>query len=65
MDVIDYLKLHNNVVLLSDTHTAFNNSGRNWISMNILHKILYKFCIHKALPFRKKAVYITVEDDIK
>jgi 1,2-diacylglycerol 3-alpha-glucosyltransferase len=34
----------NKVTIYIDSHTDFVNSGKNWISRNILHKIIYKFC---------------------
>ncbi len=34
----------NNVKVFVDSHTDFINSGKNWISKNILHKIIYKWC---------------------
>lgn len=34
----------NNVKIYIDSHTDFINSGKNWISKNLLHKIVYRFC---------------------
>lgn len=34
----------NDVKVFVDSHTDFINSGTNWISKNILHRILYKWC---------------------
>lgn len=34
----------NKVTIYIDSHTDFVNSGKSWISKNILHKIIYKFC---------------------
>ena len=57
-DVIKYIKLHPNVTLLSDTHTAYYNSGKNWVSLNILHRCIYKSTIKKAIPYVKKVYYV-------
>lgn len=52
--VKNYLKKHPKVNLYVDSHTDYINSGTNWLSMNVLHKILYKRC-HKILePYAKK-----------
>ncbi len=40
--VIKYLKRHKNVKLYADNHGDFSNSATNWLSKNILHKILWK-----------------------
>jgi glycosyltransferase involved in cell wall biosynthesis len=34
----------NDVKIYVDSHTDFVNSARGWISKNILHKIIYKYC---------------------
>lgn len=56
--VVKYVKEHKNVCFLSDTHTADYNSGQNWVSLNVLHKLFYKSRIQKALPYVKKVYYI-------
>lgn len=58
LEVIKYVKKHSNVCLLADSHTAYFNSGQNWLSMNILHKVIYKAAIRKAVPYIKKYYYI-------
>ncbi len=57
-DVVDYVKRHKNVRLYADTHTAAYNSGQNWVSLNILHRVLYKHWIQKAVPYVSKYFYI-------
>ena len=61
-DVIQYLKTHKNVRFFADTHTAKYNSGQNWVSLNILHRIFYKHCVQKAIPFLKKYFYIGISE---
>lgn len=39
----NYAKKHE-VTIYIDSHTDFVNSGKSWVSKNILHKIIYKFC---------------------
>lgn len=57
-DVVKYVKKHAGVTLLSDTHTAYYNSGQNWASMHILHKMIYRRVIQNAMPYVEKVYYI-------
>lgn len=60
--IVKYAKT-NNVKIVVDTHTDLINSGRNWISLNILHKIVYRNYVsyikkyaaifYATLPIRK------------
>jgi glycosyltransferase involved in cell wall biosynthesis len=43
VEFVAYAK-KNDVKIYIDSHTDFINSGRNWISKNLLHKVIYKFC---------------------
>lgn len=45
--VAKYLKKHLEVKLYCDNHADFSNSATNWVSRNILHKILWKHYIQK------------------
>lgn len=58
IDVVEYVKNHPNVTFLADTHTAAYNSGLNWMSLNILHRLIYKRYIGKTIPYLKKYYYI-------
>lgn len=58
LEVVKYKKKNPAVKLYADTHAAYYNSGRNWLSMNLLHKIYYKYLIQKAVPFLEKYYYI-------
>lgn len=49
-----YAKRHPNVKIYVDGHTDFINSGTNWISKNILHGIIYKWCTKKIEPYTRK-----------
>ena len=59
IDVCKYIKKHSNVVFYADTHTTEYNSGKNWISLNILHRMYYRYMVRKAMPFVSKYFYIT------
>lgn len=53
-EFVSFAKNHPNVKIYIDGHTDFINSGRNWISKNILHRIIYKWCAKKIEPYTKK-----------
>ena len=59
-DVIRYKKEHPEVKLYADTHTGIYNSGRNWLSLHLLHRCFYRYLIHRTLPYLEKYFYITV-----
>lgn len=62
LDVIRYKKKHPEVILYSDTHTAEGNSGRNWMSLHILHRVFYRSMAQIALPYVKRFFYIGEEE---
>lgn len=45
---------NNEVIIFVDSHTDFVNSGRGWVSKNILHKIIYKFCAKSIEKYTTK-----------
>lgn len=53
-DLIRYKKEHPEVKLYADNHADSLNSGTNWISKNILHKIIWKYYAHKLYPYVEK-----------
>lgn len=59
--VANYKKTHSSVSIFVDSHEDYNNSGRNFLSKYILHRIVYRKFIKKALPYIKKILYITAE----
>lgn len=52
--VVKYLKDHPEVTVYVDNHADFSNSATNWVSRNILHKIIWKHAEHKIEPYTKK-----------
>ncbi|CAL2090702.1 Glycosyl transferase family 1 [Tenacibaculum sp. 190524A05c] len=54
LEIKSYVKKNPNVKLFADCHTDFINSGRGWVSKNILHKILYKWMIQQIEPHLSK-----------
>ncbi len=55
MDIVaDYLKKHPGIKVYVDNHADFNNSATNFLSKNILHRIIWKRCAHIIEPFTSK-----------
>ena len=52
--VVKYLKKHRDCIVYVDNHSDFSNSARNWISKNILHKILWRYMATIINPYVKK-----------
>jgi 1,2-diacylglycerol 3-alpha-glucosyltransferase len=44
----------NKVTIYIDSHTDFVNSAKSWISKNILHRIIYKYCAKKIESYTTK-----------
>jgi 1,2-diacylglycerol 3-alpha-glucosyltransferase len=49
--IVRYAKKHSNVKIYVDGHEDFWNSARNWLSKNILHKIIWKRCAQLIEPY--------------
>lgn len=52
--VVSYLERHPKISVYVDNHADFSNSGTNFFSKNILHKILWKKVAHDIEPYVKK-----------
>lgn len=52
-EIVKYAK-YNKVTIYADCHTDLINSATNWVSKNILHKLIYKWCAQKIEPHTKK-----------
>lgn len=52
--IAKYLKKHKKIIVYVDNHSDLSNSGTNWISLNFLHKGLWRYCAHKIEPYTKK-----------
>lgn len=53
-EINKYAKNNKSVKIYVDGHTDLINSARNWISKNILHKIIYKWCAQKIELYTTK-----------
>lgn len=60
--VAKYKAKHPNVRYYADSHLNYENSARNILSKYILHRIIYKYFIYKALPFIDKIFYVGYDD---
>lgn len=55
MDYVEkYVKKHSKVIVYVDNHADFSNSGTNWLSRNILHKMLWRHDAMIINPYTKK-----------
>lgn len=52
--VVKYLKTHQECTVYADNHSDFSNSARNWISKNILHRLLWKHMAQAVNPYVKR-----------
>lgn len=49
--IIKYKKNNPKVEVFVDNHNDYYNSGKNWISLNLLHKGLYKILCQRIKPY--------------
>lgn len=49
--VAKYCKAHSEVKVYADNHSDFSNSATNWLSKNILHRIIWRSCAQKINPY--------------
>lgn len=58
LDVVRYKRNHPEIKLYTDTHTAADNSGANWLSLHVLHRIFYRYLVQRLLPYIERYFYI-------
>lgn len=61
INVARYKESHPEVKLFVDSHEDFNNSARGFLSKQILHRMLYKRFVHRALPYIDKVLCTSAE----
>ena len=54
LSVVKYCKKHPEVRVYVDNHADFSNSATNWLSKNILHKIVWRWCAQRIEPYTTK-----------
>ena len=52
--VVKYVQKNKNVKVVVDNHADFSNSAKNFLSKNILHKIIWRYCAHLIEPYATK-----------
>jgi hypothetical protein len=56
-----YVERHPKVVLYADSHEDAYNSGRTFLSRNVLHRGYYRFVLRRALPRIRKVLCVSLE----
>ena len=49
--VVRFLRRHPHVKAFVDNHADYSNSATNWLSRNILHKMIWRGCARKIEPY--------------
>jgi len=52
--IVAYIRQHHAVKVYVDGHTDFINSAKNWLSREVLHRIIYKWCAKQIEPYTRK-----------
>ena len=52
--IVRYKKKRPDIRIYVDNHADFSNSATNWLSKNILHKIIWKSSAKKILPYTEQ-----------
>lgn len=52
--IVSYLKINKNIKVFVDNHSDFSNSATNWLSRNILHKIIWRNIANRIEPYTEK-----------
>ena len=52
--VVEYLKQNPGITVFVDNHADFSNSATNWLSRNILHRVIWKHYANLLEPYVKK-----------
>lgn len=52
--IVNYVKAHPNVKLFIDSHADYSNSAGNWVSLHILHRIIWRHEAQLALPYTER-----------
>lgn len=60
-EVMRYAGKHPEVCVLSDTHADANNSGTNWVSLHLLHRIIWRSVVYRLQPGIEKIYCISDE----
>lgn len=54
LEAVKYVKSHSDCQMIMDYHADYSNSGKNAVSLKILHGIIRKWFLDQARPYLKK-----------
>lgn len=57
-DAVNYKTRNSKCKIIMDFHADYSNSAKNWISLNILHKVVRKYVLYKAKDYINKIFYV-------
>lgn len=63
LDAVNYKKKNPSCKIILDYHADYSNSGKNWISINILHKMIRNYFLKKSIKYIDK-IYPVVPDSM-
>lgn len=52
--IVNYIRNYPDIKVYVDNHADYSNSAQNFLSKNILHKIIWKRCAHLIEPYTTK-----------
>ena len=52
--LVRYLKTHPGLIAFADNHADYSNSATNWLSRNVLHRIIWRRIARMLIPVVKK-----------
>ena len=61
LDVCKYVRNHPKTELVLDSHADRHNSGTNFVSLNILHRLFYRPIVKKVATFARRFYYLSAE----
>jgi 1,2-diacylglycerol 3-alpha-glucosyltransferase len=53
-ECVAYMKRHPETRMIMDYHADYSNSGKNWLSIKILHGVIRKWFLDRARPYLSK-----------
>jgi 1,2-diacylglycerol 3-alpha-glucosyltransferase len=56
---LSYKGLNRDCIVIFDSHADFSNSANNWLSLNLLHKIVYRLVLKKYYKRLDNIFYVT------
>ncbi len=53
-EMVQYLRSHPDARMIMDYHADYSNSGKNWLSLKILHGVFRNYFLKQARPYLEK-----------